>query len=105
MRSGWPAELIARQCGHRDSTLVLKVYGRFRPTSEELDHWEKKAAAFDEQMFQRTGTIRGTGVAASTPIVDRYETQKALTPWESTPSANSWGETRTPDPGIMSAVL
>lgn len=31
-RGGTPAELIARQLGHANAVLVLKVYGRFMPS-------------------------------------------------------------------------
>jgi integrase len=36
-RTGAPFELIARQLGHRDVAMVAKVYGRFKPDSEERD--------------------------------------------------------------------
>jgi integrase len=36
-RAGPPFELIARQLGHRDVTMVAKVYGRFKPDTEGRD--------------------------------------------------------------------
>ena len=38
-RAGAPFELIARQLGHRDVAMVAKVYGRFKPDTEERDRW------------------------------------------------------------------
>ena len=36
VRAGAPLEIVARQLGHADPTMVAKVYGRFRPSSEEM---------------------------------------------------------------------
>ncbi|HEV8178251.1 MAG TPA: tyrosine-type recombinase/integrase [Gemmatimonadales bacterium] len=47
-KAGTPPEIIARQLGHKDAVMVLKVYGRFFPRSEERDKWERIAAAQDE---------------------------------------------------------
>ncbi len=44
-RAGAPFELIARQLGHRDVAMVAKIYGRFKPDTEERDRWERIAAA------------------------------------------------------------
>jgi integrase len=49
-RSGWPIEGVARQLGHKDGTLALRVYGRFSPTNEERDRWEAMATARDESI-------------------------------------------------------
>jgi integrase len=46
-RAGTPAELIARQLGHANAILVLKIYGRFMPSQQERDKWERIAAAQD----------------------------------------------------------
>lgn len=43
IRAGTPIEIVARQLGHKDGTLALRVYGRFAPTSEERRHWEREA--------------------------------------------------------------
>lgn len=50
VRSGWPIEAVARQLGHVNGILALKVYGRFVPRKDELDRWEALASARDEQM-------------------------------------------------------
>lgn len=49
IRAGTPADLVARQLGHANPTLVLTVYGRFQPSQQERDRWEKAAAAMDAQ--------------------------------------------------------
>jgi hypothetical protein len=36
-RAGAPFELITRQLGHRDVAMLARVYGRFKPDSEERD--------------------------------------------------------------------
>jgi integrase len=36
VRAGAPFEIVARQLGHADPTMVARVYGRFRPSSEEM---------------------------------------------------------------------
>jgi integrase len=51
-RAGTPAELIARQLGHVNAVLVLKVYGRFMPSQQERDKWEKIAAAQDAEALK-----------------------------------------------------
>jgi integrase len=60
IRAGMPVELVARQMGHVDGTLVLKVYGRFVPKQAERQRWEEVAAArdaeaIDEAKRQREG--------------------------------------------------
>jgi integrase len=50
-RAGTPAELIARQLGHANAILVLKIYGRFMPSQQERDKWERIAAAQDASHF------------------------------------------------------
>jgi integrase len=95
-RSGTPAEFIARQLGHADAVLVLKVYGRFMPSQQERDRWEKIADIQDKEAaaMKRSCTVLGT--------VPRNEmNQPPVTDW----LTNSRGGTRTRDPGIMSAVL
>src|ERR687889_224554 len=51
-RAGAPFELIARQLGHRDVAMVAKVYGRFKPDTEERDRWERVAAARDQEKWE-----------------------------------------------------
>ncbi|MGH7649937.1 MAG: tyrosine-type recombinase/integrase, partial [Gemmatimonadaceae bacterium] len=88
-RAGTPAELIARQLGHANAVLVLKVYGRFMPSQQERDRWEKIAALQDAESIEMG---RATGRAP------RNETSKpALSDWP----ISSRGGTRTRDPGIM----
>lgn len=48
VKSGMPIELVARQLGHKDGVLCLRVYGRYVPRQEERERWEKIAAAQDE---------------------------------------------------------
>jgi hypothetical protein len=48
-RAGASFELIARQLGHRDVAMVAKVYGRFKPDTEERHGWERIAEARDQQ--------------------------------------------------------
>ncbi|MDP9202338.1 MAG: tyrosine-type recombinase/integrase [Gemmatimonadota bacterium] len=59
IRAGAPADIVSRQLGHANPTLLLTVYGRFVPTSEERAKWEKRATAMDlaraDQMKKREG--------------------------------------------------
>ena len=50
-RAGAPFELIARQLGHRDVAMVAKVYGRFKPDTEERDRWERIATGRDRKKW------------------------------------------------------
>jgi hypothetical protein len=101
-RAGAPFELIARQLGHRDVAMVAKVYGRFKPDTEERDRWERIAAARDAEKWP--------GVVANPVATTDGEAEK---PHEEAPASldahegydDSRGGTRTRDPGIMSAVL
>lgn len=47
-RAGVPLDAIAKQLGHKDTSLVSKVYGRFVPKKEERDLYERMATARDE---------------------------------------------------------
>jgi len=60
-RAGTPIELIARQLGHVDATLALKVYGRFLPSEQERDRWERIAAAHDRAAAKKVGALVGAG--------------------------------------------
>jgi integrase len=55
VKSGMPIELVARQLGHKDGVLALRVYGRYVPRAEEREKWEKIAAAQDEAARQAAG--------------------------------------------------
>ncbi len=49
IRAGTPAELVGHQLGHKDATMVLKVYGRFVPRGDDRDRWERVATAMDKE--------------------------------------------------------
>ncbi len=49
IRAGTPIELVARQLGHVDGTLALRVYGRFVPRTEDRQRWESKATAMEKK--------------------------------------------------------
>ena len=93
-RAGTPAELIARQLGHANAVLVLKVYGRFMPSQQERDKWEKLAHLQDEESA-RIAEASCT-VSCTPPRNDMSQPQSS--DW----LTNSRGGTRTRDPGIMS---
>ena len=52
IRAGTPPDVVARQLGHKDATLVLKVYGVYAPKSSERNHWEENTAKHDEKTGQ-----------------------------------------------------
>jgi len=43
IRAGTPIELVARQLGHVNAVMALRVYGRFLPTAEERRGWDQVA--------------------------------------------------------------
>jgi integrase len=43
-KAGTPVEIVARQLGHRDALMVLRVYGRFLPSQHDREAWEQRAA-------------------------------------------------------------
>ena len=45
LRAGAPIELVRQQMGHKDGTLVLRVYGRFLPRHEDMAKWEAVATS------------------------------------------------------------
>lgn len=47
IKAGTPVELVARQLGHKDAVMVLRVYGKFIPSHDERKLWEDKAVAQD----------------------------------------------------------
>ena len=107
VRAGTPYELVARQLGHADVTMVAKVYGRFAPRSDERDRWEKIAAQMDA-LHEKTAKNRAVGTAAGTASADALRVEKEITLASNDADegyADSRGGTRTHDPGIMSAVL
>ena len=62
-KAGTPAEIIARQLGHVDATMVLKVYGRFMPSQHDRDKWERIAALQDEAQEAQAATVPTTAHA------------------------------------------
>ena len=97
IRSGVPAEIVARPLGHANAVLVLKVYGRFAPNMHERDQWERIAAAADRPLesgvYQSVYQSTKTGNEKSSKLLNLDDL------------LHSRGGTRTRDPGIMSAVL
>lgn len=55
VRSGTPVEVVADQLGHADATMVVKVYGRFRPTAQDREKWERIAALQDDKQKASPG--------------------------------------------------
>lgn len=49
IRAGAPLEHVAQQLGHANTTMVVKVYGRFQPTEKERTDWEAIAALQDAE--------------------------------------------------------
>lgn len=47
IRAGAPFEVVARQLGHADTTMAVRVYGRFKPSEQEMTDWERIAAVQD----------------------------------------------------------
>ena len=47
VRAGAPFEAVAQQLGHADTTMVVRVYARFKPTSDDLHDWHRIAKAQD----------------------------------------------------------
>jgi integrase len=47
VRAGASFEVVAQQLGHSDTTMVVRVYARFRPTDAERSGWEQQAAIQD----------------------------------------------------------
>jgi hypothetical protein len=88
-RAGTPAELIARQLGHANAVLVLKVYGRFMPSQQDRDKWEKLADLQDQE------SAAACTISCTTPRNEM--SQLLVSDWP----INSRGGTRTRDPGIM----
>ena len=48
IRAGAPFEHVAEQLGHADTTMVVRVYGRFRPSEAERTNWQRIAALQDQ---------------------------------------------------------
>jgi integrase len=110
VRAGVPYELVARQLGHADVAMVAKVYGRFAPGHQDRERWEHVADARDREEFGELfrEKIAGHG-ALDGAVGPRGPHKPREKKWGSDEASgsceNSWGGTRTRDPGIMSAVL
>jgi integrase len=104
-RAGTPAELIARQLGHANAVLVLKVYGRFMPSQQDRDRWELLAAAKDAEAAKLPAGSGGSDVYHHVYHADEPQDSKSRKPMGPRDLESSRGGTRTRDPGIMSAVL
>jgi len=50
IRAGASFEVVARQLGHANTTMAVKVYARFKPTEQEMTEWEKIAAVQDRRL-------------------------------------------------------
>lgn len=97
IRAGTPYELVARQLGHASIQMVARVYGRFAPTAQDRDRWERQAATLDNVATKVAS--KGSSEERQMAVGDDATTNGAAG------SENSWGRIRTGDPGIMSAVL
>jgi hypothetical protein len=92
-RNGTPAEPIARQLGHANAVLVLKIYGRFMPSHQDRDKWESIGDIQDQESAAScTNSCTRPSNDMSQPPVSAWLT-------------NSRGGTRTRDPGIMSSFV
>jgi len=53
IRAGASFEVVGGQLGHADTTMAVRVYGRFKPTQEEARDWERIAAAQDAERAKK----------------------------------------------------
>ena len=97
--------MVATQLGHAHSDMVVKVYGRFVPNLPEQDRWEATATRLDGERF---GQLEWSCIvpfpvptATQNPRSDKGKIRKIkrLNDFD-----NSWGGTRTLDPGIMREI-
>jgi hypothetical protein len=73
-RAGTPPQLIAEQLGHVNAVLVLKVYGKFLPKSDERDRWERKAAELDV----KAGVTHQVTAAVAAPAAGNAPTRTKI---------------------------
>ena len=52
IRAGASFEFVARQLGHANTQMVVNVYGRFKPSEQEMVEWERVAALQDAARSQ-----------------------------------------------------
>jgi hypothetical protein len=55
IRAGASIEFVAEQLGRANTTMVLDVYGRYRPDETERTAWERRAAEQDAERARSTG--------------------------------------------------
>jgi integrase len=49
IRAGASFEVVSQQLGHANTTMVVSVYGRFRPSEQERSDWERVAEVQDAE--------------------------------------------------------
>jgi hypothetical protein len=82
--------------------MVAKVYGRFKPDTQERDRWEGIAAGRDQEKWPDRVA---TDVASTAEEPENLHEQTPASSDAGEGYEDSRGGTRTRDPGIMSAVL
>ena len=76
------------------------------PSQADRDLWEMRAAAMDSARWNDLAGREMTPSSVPSKVESvAPESTKSPNSLESDDFENSWGGTRTPDPGIMSAVL
>jgi integrase len=53
IRARAPFEVVRKQLGHKNTTMVIRVYGRFEPREDEMRNWEARAAVLDQEAASR----------------------------------------------------
>lgn len=53
IKAGASFEVVARQLGHADTAMVVRVYGRYRPSPSDMREWHRVAAAQDKRRAAR----------------------------------------------------
>ena len=59
IRAGDSFEFVATQLGHGSTQMVVSVYGRFKPTEDEMTSWERIASAQDDVTTTATLSVVG----------------------------------------------
>ncbi|MHB0948725.1 MAG: tyrosine-type recombinase/integrase, partial [Gemmatimonadaceae bacterium] len=63
IKAGTPPIVVAKQLGHADASLVIKVYGIYAPDAVDRDYWERQAAMMDAAERQTDVYIHDVGEA------------------------------------------